>query len=93
MPPKTLTVTEAVRRFSEYVNRVAYRHESFVLRRGAKAVAELRPVPAGARLGDLPALLRSLPPLDPVETKDFLADVRKARTSLPRKPPRDPWAS
>lgn len=25
MPPKTLTVTEAVRRFSEVVNRVAYR--------------------------------------------------------------------
>lgn len=93
MPAKTLTVTEAVRHFSDYVNRVAYRHESFVLRKGTRPVAELRPVPAGRRLGDLPAILGSLPPFSDDEAKRFLADVRKARKILSRKPPRDPWAS
>ena len=42
MNTNVLTVTEAVRNFSEYVSRVAYRHETFVLRKGKKSVAELR---------------------------------------------------
>ena len=39
MSTEVLTVTEAVRHFSEYINRVAYRHEVFVLRKGRKSVA------------------------------------------------------
>lgn len=37
--PETLTVTEVVRHFADYVNRVVYRRESFVLVRGNKPVA------------------------------------------------------
>lgn len=44
---QTLSVTEAARHFAEYINRVAYRGESFVLVRGNKPVAELRPLPMG----------------------------------------------
>ena len=59
------TVTEVVRNFADYINRVAYRGERFLLERGGKVVAELRPVPEGRRLGDLPGILDSLPHLGP----------------------------
>ena len=56
-------MTEVARHLAEYINRVAYRGECFVLMRGTKPIAELRPVPAGKRLADLPALCATLPPL------------------------------
>lgn len=89
----TLTVTEAVRHFSDYVSRVAYRQESFVLCKGRKPVAELRPVPGGRRLGDLPGLLRSLPHLSKRDAAAFAEDVEASRNSLPTAELRDPWAS
>jgi len=52
-----LKVTEAARNFAEYINRVAYRGERFVLTRGGKGVAELRPLVAGRRLGHVPELI------------------------------------
>jgi len=93
MGANTLTVTEAVRHFSDYVSRVAYRHESFVLCKGKKAIAELRPLPTGRRLGDLPAILRSLPHLSKTDVTAFAEDIKSARSALPTNEPRDPWAS
>jgi hypothetical protein len=93
MNAKSLTVTEAVRHFSDYINRVAYRHETFVLCKGKKTVAELRPVPCGRRLGDLPAILRSLPHLSESDTVAFAEDIGSARVELNTKETRDPWAS
>lgn len=93
MKANTLTVTEAVRHFSDYVSRVAYRRESFVLCRGKKAVAELRPLPNGRRLGDLPAILRSLPRLGKEDAAAFAADLEAARAALGTNEMRDPWAS
>ena len=89
----TLTVTEAVRHFSDYISRVAYRHESFVLCKGRKPVAELRPVPGGRRLGDLPGLLRSLPHLSEGDAAAFAEDVEASRHALATDELRDPWAS
>jgi antitoxin (DNA-binding transcriptional repressor) of toxin-antitoxin stability system len=86
-----ITVTEAVRRFSDYVNRVAYRGERFVLVRGGTEVAELRPVARGLPLGDLPGLLASLPPLDPAERSEFAADVGRAREQAGLAPERSAW--
>jgi antitoxin (DNA-binding transcriptional repressor) of toxin-antitoxin stability system len=80
---KSVTVTEAVRNFSDYINRVAYRHESFVLCKGNRSVAELRPLPLGRRLGDLPDLIDSLPHLSAKEASEFAADIDSARDSLP----------
>jgi antitoxin (DNA-binding transcriptional repressor) of toxin-antitoxin stability system len=93
MRSKSITVTEAARHFSEYVGRVAYRHESFVLHKGKKAVAELRPVPAGIRLGDLPELLASLPRLTPEEATAFAEDLRAARARLDAEGMPDRWRS
>ena len=64
---QTLSVTEVARHFAEYINRVSYRGECFVLVRGNKPVAELRPLQVGKRLAELPALLASLPHLSPAE--------------------------
>jgi antitoxin (DNA-binding transcriptional repressor) of toxin-antitoxin stability system len=92
MSAKVLTVTEVIRNFSEYINRVAYRNEAFVLRKGKKSVAELRPLPHGRRLGDLPSILRSVPHLSRADAASFASDVDTARTDLDATMPRDPWA-
>lgn len=93
MSASVLTVTEAARHFSEYVSRVTYRHEAFVLCKGNKPVAELRPLPYGRRLGDLPSILRSVPHLAKADAEVFAHDVDAARTELAAGEPRDPWAS
>lgn len=93
MSTKVLTVTEAVRHFSDYISRVAYRRETFVLRKGGRPVAELRPLPTGRRLGDLPALLRSVPHLSKDDAVAFDEDMSTARTALAIGEWRDPWAS
>ncbi len=89
---ETLTVTEVVRHFADYVNRVAYRRESFVLVRGSRPVAELRPLPAGKRLGELPGLLASVPRLG-LEADDFAADLNAAREEIALGEVVDPWQS
>lgn len=93
MHTNTLSVTEMVRGFSDYVNRVAYRRERFILLKGRKPVAELRPLPAGCLLGELEDLLRSLPGLSADEAADFATDMADAGADLPRAQPRDPWQS
>jgi antitoxin (DNA-binding transcriptional repressor) of toxin-antitoxin stability system len=87
------SVTDLVRNFSDYINRVVYRGERFLLVRGGVAVAELSPVPAGLRLGELPALLESLPRLGPDDVEALAADLERARAELDARPPADPWAS
>ena len=86
-----VTVTQVARNFAEYVNRVAYRRESFTLLRGKKPLAELRPLPAGARLSELPGLLASLPRLTAAEAGDFAEDLAAAQGELGEV--RDSWQS
>lgn len=86
------SVTEVARNFAEYINRVAFRGERFVLMRGRKPVAELGPVASGGRLGDLPSLLSSLPPLGE-DAETFEGELEEARSALARHEPKDPWAS
>jgi antitoxin (DNA-binding transcriptional repressor) of toxin-antitoxin stability system len=88
-----VTITDVLRNFSDYINRVAYRGERFVLLRGGKPVAELTPIPAGTRLGDLGAVLASVPRLSEAEADAFAKDLERARTEITAAPPRDPWES
>ena len=67
---QTLSVTEVTRHFAEYINRVAYRGECFVLVRGNKPMAEL------------PALLASLPHLSSAEATQLADDITAARETL-----------
>ena len=87
----TPSVTEVARNFAEYINRVAFQGDHFVLMRGRKPVAELRPVPAGKRLGDLPALLARLPRLSESDAEALVTDLSLARSELSHTLPRDPW--
>ncbi len=43
---KEITATEAARGFSELLDAVEHRHQSFVVIRGGRAVAKVEPVPA-----------------------------------------------
>ena len=90
---QTLTVTEMARHFAEYLNRVVYRGECFVLMRGNKPIAELRPLPAGKRLAELPALFASLPHLSPTESAQFADDLTAPQEGLARVGVQDPWES
>lgn len=87
------SVTEVARNFAAYINRVAFRGERFVLMRGDKPVAELRPIPTGKALGDLPGLLASLPRLSAEDAETSSTDLAHARADLSRTVPRDPWPS
>lgn len=86
-----VTVTQVARNFAEYVNRVAYRRETFALVRGNEPLAELRPLPVGSRLSELPGLLASLPRLTSAEAEAFGRDVETAYDDLCED--RDAWES
>lgn len=86
-----VTVTKVARNFADYLNRVAYRRESFRLVRGNKPVAELRPLPAAVSLSELPALLSTLPRLTAAEAADLADDLAAARDELGEA--HDPWQS
>ena len=89
----TATVTEVFRNFSDYINRVSYRGERFVLTRGGKAVAQLVPAPpAGKRLVELPAMLSSLPRLGRDEAARFAEDLDSGRAFLEASES-DPWGT
>ena len=81
-----LSATEAARGFSELLNRVRYRGESFVVERGGVAVAELRPAaPVHFTGADLRALLRSIPPVD-AEYLDAVEEAARAQPQLAESP-------
>jgi len=88
-----VSVTDVSRHFSEFMNRVTYKGEHFLLRRGKTVVAELKPAPRGRRLGDLPTLLKSLPRLSDTDAKAFSGDLRKARRALSKRKLKSPWES
>lgn len=93
MQPKALTVTEVIRNFSDYISRVAYQRESFILCKGKRPMAELRPVPSGKKLGELPALLAGLPHLSGPEAVAFSRDLDAEREALGAEELRNPWDS
>ena len=88
-----LSATEFARNLSEYLNRVLYRGESFVILRSNRPVGELRPIPAGTRMGDLPDILASLPHLSRREAEQMGREIEGYRSELDSEPVGDAWAS
>lgn len=84
--PIHLNVTEVARNLSEILGRVRFKGERFVVLRGGKPVAELRPTAAApaARAADLPAILADLPRLDPGDAEQFARDLEAVRTASRR---------
>ena len=85
---RRLSATEAARGFSELLNRVRYRGESFIIERGGVPIGELRPAgPVRFTSADLVTLLKSLPPVDE-EFCDDVAEAIENQGFLPE----SPWA-
>jgi antitoxin (DNA-binding transcriptional repressor) of toxin-antitoxin stability system len=82
-----MSATEAARNFSEILNRVLYRGETFLIERGGEPICEVRPAGPRRFTGrDLVALVKSLPPVD----EDYLSAVEEFTRSQPRLP-ESPW--
>lgn len=88
---QTLTVTEMSRKLAEYIDRVRYRRERFILTKGNKPVAEIRPLAQGLSGSDLLELIKNGPHLDPDDVEQFARDIEDARKEMDRLPVREPW--
>jgi prevent-host-death family protein len=91
---KTITATEAVRKFSEILNSVKYTGRDFTVTRQGRPVATIRPAATHARsltLGDLPGLVQTLPVLGD-EARRFKKDLKESRKHQPPMPEKDRWA-
>ncbi len=73
-----ITATEAARRFSDLLDDVEHRGESFVVTRHGRAVARVEPVTSRSSGRDLLAFLRANPP-DP----DWIDELRELRSAFP----------
>ena len=84
-----VSATQAVRTFSDLLNRIRYRGEEFVVERAGEAVCRMTPatLPRRLTLRELASLLRQIPSPDP----DYASDVRRAVRNQGRVP-RSPWA-
>lgn len=83
-----VSATEAVRTFSDLLNRIRYRGEEFVVERGGEPICRMTPALAARRLTfrELVSILQDLPEAD----AGFASDVRAAVRRQGR-PPRSAW--
>lgn len=88
-----INVTEAVRKFSEIVNRIYYKGDRYTLTRGNKAVVSMEPVLpiTPFKISELANLLSTLPSLSKKENLNFENDIKKGLKTL--KPPQTEWDS
>lgn len=90
---KTINATEAARAFSEIINSVKYKGESYTIIRGGKPAAAIVPIKtatAGRTLKDLRAVINALPKLGK-DSEMFLKDVEKGIKSQPPVPETTAW--
>jgi hypothetical protein len=86
---RVVSATHAARSFSELLDRVCYRGESFVIERGGELVCEMSRVkPPHFTGADFLTLAHSLPKPDP----RFWKAVKEATTQKPTIP-ESPWGS
>jgi antitoxin (DNA-binding transcriptional repressor) of toxin-antitoxin stability system len=88
LPAKTrITATEAARKFSEILNRVAYKRESFIVERNGKPICEISPSEKkGISTRELIEILRSSPRPD----KGYFKILEKITREQPPVAP-SPW--
>ena len=90
-PTRTLSVTDAARRFADVVNRAFYRHETTVLLKNGVPMAYIAPMaPTGIPAGELAHRWPLLPRLTPSDAVAFAADIATARANLAT--PVDRWS-
>ena len=83
-----VTATEAARKFSEILNRVAYKGESFVVERGGRPVCEISPAAKSKKFtgADFLELIRTVPRPDDQYFEDVEEIVRNRQPVAP-----SPW--
>lgn len=91
---KTVSATEAVRKFSEILNSIRYRGESYTIVRGGKPIASISPVEISFKkrlLGELKEIVKDIPHLG-AEADRFSRDLRNILEHQPPVPKEDGWA-
>ena len=85
----SITSTELARKLGDFLARVRYRRESFIVERGGVAIAMVVPPTnvVTASLSEAVAAWTGAAPLDP----DFAADLE--RVAAADRPPKNPWVS
>lgn len=90
---KRITATQAVRDFSEVLNTIKFKGVHYIIERGGKPVASMKPIDDtkdSMTLGDLKALLKKLPRLD--EERDaFASDLENIWKDRPLMALGDVW--
>lgn len=89
---KTISATDAVRTFSELLNAIKYKGESYTILRGGKPAATIGPAekPNSERtLAELAAILRSLPRIE--DDHAFATDVDAIIGQQPALPEKSSW--
>ena len=83
-----MSATEAVRTFSDLLNRIRYRGEEFVVERAGEPICRMTPAAPVKALTfrELASLLREISKPD----AGYASDVRRAARGQGR-PPRTPW--
>ena len=82
-----VTATEAARKFSEILNRVAYKGESFIVERSGRPICEIRPAKKeGISTQELVEILRSGPRPD----KGYFDTLEEITRNQPTVAP-SPW--
>ena len=83
-----VTATEAARKFSEILNRVAYKGESFVVERSGRTICEISPIAEGKRFtaADFAEMITSAPRPDDQYFDDVEEIIRNRQPIAP-----SPW--
>jgi len=88
-----ITATEAVRKFSELLNAVKYRHDSFTIVRGGKPLASITPLDEpvlGKSLKELAAIMKFVPRLAS-DGESFAAELDEIIAGQPNVPEKPAW--
>jgi antitoxin (DNA-binding transcriptional repressor) of toxin-antitoxin stability system len=89
---KTISATDAVRTFSELLNAIKYKGESYTIMRGGKPAATIGPAEKSAEgrtLRELALILKTLPSLE--DDDMFASDIEMIIKSQPAVPEKPTW--
>jgi prevent-host-death family protein len=90
---KCITATQAIRDFSELLNKIKYKGDHYIIERNGKPVAYMEPVKETKKvktLKELKFLLNELPSLDD-DLDAFAADIENICENQPSLPERSIW--
>jgi len=90
---KRISATQAVRDFSEVLNTIKFKGAHYVIERGGKPIASMKPIDEEkslATLGELKRMLKKLPRLDD-ELDCFAADLDDIWKEQPLLPKGEVW--